>query len=176
MSKYRFKTEEEFKKDKLWDYEKGCPSGWTSTGSMNKYLGKDVPKKYNEHCRKGFRLSIMDHACYYWEFSAKDYVAKEENKNWSEWVPSKELNFNGFEYFGDKVMKVSLNGKNWHPRVVFGKKEDRFIAWRDATDIESAKSICETIYWDYAKPIKTKITIQEVADKFGLDVNEIEII
>ena len=34
MSKYRFKTEEEFKRDGLW--VKDHPNSWTSSGSMNK--------------------------------------------------------------------------------------------------------------------------------------------
>src|SRR5690625_1373976 len=113
MSKYRFKTEEEFKKDKLWDDKNGCPLGWVSTGSMDKYLGEDIPKKYNEKCKRGFHLSIMDHVGCYWDFSADDYVEKKETENWSEWAPSNEINPNGFEYFGDTLMEVSDDGKRW---------------------------------------------------------------
>ena len=176
MSKYRFKTEEEFKKDKLWDDKNGCPLGWVSTGSMDKYLGEDIPKKYNEKCKRAFHLSIMDHVGCYWDFSADDYVEKKETENWSEWAPSNEINPNGFEYFGDTLMEVSANNNWWFPRVVFGKKGGSYLAWSDAKTLEEAKNAYNSSWWKYTRPIKTKLTLKQVADKFGLDVNEIEIV
>jgi hypothetical protein len=70
MSKYRFKTEEEFKRDGLWT--KDHPSSWTSSGSMNNYLGQDIPDKYNRFCdvNKDFNYEG-------WSFSNDDYVLKE---------------------------------------------------------------------------------------------------
>jgi len=70
MSKYRFKTKEEFKRDGLWT--KDCPDTWTSSGSMNKYLGTDIPDEYNGFCD-------VNEDFYYegWSFLAKDYVLKE---------------------------------------------------------------------------------------------------
>ena len=52
MSKYRFKTKEEFVRDELWDEEHNCPDEWAWEGQMNKYLGIDVPDEFNIHCNK----------------------------------------------------------------------------------------------------------------------------
>jgi hypothetical protein len=68
MSKYRFKTEEEFKRDGLWD--KYSPVKWVS--SMNYYLGKDVPEKFNRDC--DYEVAFH-YNC--WAFSSQDYVLKE---------------------------------------------------------------------------------------------------
>ena len=50
MSKYRFKTKEQFIRDGLWDEKYNCPDNWASNEEMNKYLGKDVPDELNVHC------------------------------------------------------------------------------------------------------------------------------
>ena len=50
MSKYRFKTKEEFIRDGLWDEKYNCPDKWALDGEMNKYLGKDVPNEFNVQC------------------------------------------------------------------------------------------------------------------------------
>ena len=39
MTKYRFKTKEEFIRDGLWDEKDNCPYYWNSDGEMNEYLG-----------------------------------------------------------------------------------------------------------------------------------------
>lgn len=70
MSKYRFKTEEEFKRDGLWN--KDHPNMWTSSGSMNNYLGQDIPDKYNRFCDVNKDFSYEG-----WSFSNDDYVLKE---------------------------------------------------------------------------------------------------
>src|SRR5699024_10297543 len=113
-----------------------------------------------------------------WSFHPNDYTLKEESKNWAIWVPKKEINANGFEYFGDTLMGVSNDGERWFKRVVFGKKNNKYIAWAglDCHTLEGARAENSTFLWKYAKPIKTNLTIKEIADKFGLDVNEIEII
>lgn len=70
MNKYRFKTEEEFKRDGLWN--KNRPVEWVSV--MNKYLGQDIPDKYNRFCdaNKDFNYET-------WSFIPEDYVLKEES-------------------------------------------------------------------------------------------------
>ena len=70
MSKYRFKTEEEFKRDGLWN--KNRPNMWATSGNMNKYLGKDIPDKYNRFCDVNKDFSYEG-----WSFSNDDYVLKE---------------------------------------------------------------------------------------------------
>lgn len=68
MSKYRFKTEEEFKRDGLWN--KNRPFKWVSV--MNRYLGQDIPDKYNRFCDANKDFSYET-----WSFSSDDYVLKE---------------------------------------------------------------------------------------------------
>ena len=159
MSKYRFKTEEEFKEEGLWNEECKCPSGWEIGGHMNKYMGEEIPKEFNINCDKREDLCVGG-----WLFDRSHYVL------------NKEINPNCFEYFGDTLMEVSDEGKYWKTRVVFGKKNGRYIAWMGVDNLEGVKEECRTAPWNHAKPIKTKITLQEVADKFGLNKNEIEIV
>jgi hypothetical protein len=58
MKKYRFKTKEEFIDDNLWleDYysssHNGYPNGWCEEGRMNKYLGQEIPIKFNKLIEK----------------------------------------------------------------------------------------------------------------------------
>jgi hypothetical protein len=78
MSKYRFKTIEEFQSDDLWledsysSSHDGYPSGWCEEGSMNKYLGKDVSDEYNSKMDAGQKLHIDG-----WIFDSNDYILKE---------------------------------------------------------------------------------------------------
>src|SRR5690625_3903331 len=163
MSKYRFKTKQEFIRDGYWIDEFNAPENWNEDGGMNHFLGEDIPKEMNEKCDVGSDLNIDG-----WFFSPEDYILKEEN----------EINTNGFEYFGDTLMVVSNDGERWFKRVVFGKKNNKYIAWAglDCHTLEGARAENSTFLWKYAKPIKTNLTIKEISDKFGLDVNEIEII
>ena len=88
-----------------------------------------------------------------------------------------------------KVMKVSLlpiktkqDFKNANKRVVFMKKNDRFIAWFDADTIEKSENITSTTNWNYAvdldwqpeeetKPLK--LTMEQIAEKFNAEKIEI---
>ena len=73
MAKYRFKTEQEFKDEGLWDYKSEVPDFWNSEGKMNKYLGEDIPETHETKCSKneGFYFDS-------WYFSNTDYVLKEQ--------------------------------------------------------------------------------------------------
>ena len=75
MSKYRFKTKEEFIRDGLWNDKYNCPDEWAWEGQMNKYLGIDVPEKFNMDCdeKKDFEHDG-------WLFQSTDYVLKEQQK------------------------------------------------------------------------------------------------
>jgi hypothetical protein len=66
MTKYRFKTEEEFKRDSQWDYIHNVPSNWNMSGKMNEYIGQDIDDKYNVRieCKLSFTDSI-------WSFSSE---------------------------------------------------------------------------------------------------------
>ena len=69
MSKYRFKTEKEFRADNYWENYAGVPVGWCVSGEMNNHLGQSVPNKYNYDLDKsnGFKMDG-------WYFEAQDCV------------------------------------------------------------------------------------------------------
>ena len=59
MKKYRFKTKEEFISDDLWledEYSSSCdgyPDQWSEDGDMNKYMGEEIPTKFNKYIESG---------------------------------------------------------------------------------------------------------------------------
>ena len=77
-----------------------------------------------------------------------------------------------------RVMLVSNDECKWHKRVVFMKKCDRYLAWNKAETIEESESICGQTAWRYAKDIleKVKLTKAEIAEKFGIDPEQLEIV
>lgn len=76
-----------------------------------------------------------------------------------------------------KVMEVSNCGMEWHKRVVFTEKVGRFIAWTQAESFEEAEDEACTHDWKYAREVQEprEISIQEIADKFGISVEEVRI-
>lgn len=95
MKKYRFKTKEEFQDEDHWVTDsyagplRGCPLGWAENGAMNKYLGQELPDKYNIYIEK--RISFrMDN----WHFDP-DNVIEESEVNIEEALEQvKQLNKN----------------------------------------------------------------------------------
>ena len=75
MTKYRFKTREQFIRDGLWDEKDNCPDKWALSGQMNKYLGKDVPDEFNIHCDENEEFEYDS-----WLFQNTDYVLKEQQE------------------------------------------------------------------------------------------------
>lgn len=77
MAKYRFKTEQEFRKCNKWG--SNYPIGWTSD-MRDKYLGRDIPDQYNKYCDRNDDFSFTaEHGN--WYFSLDDYVLNETHKN-----------------------------------------------------------------------------------------------
>jgi hypothetical protein len=74
MSKYRFKTEQEFIRDGQWYVDYDCPIGWAECGQMNHYLGQDVPEGADESCDVGEGFNDDG-----WYFESTNYVLKEED-------------------------------------------------------------------------------------------------
>ena len=72
MSKYRFKTKEEFKKDGLWNDEYDVPVGWAESADMNEYMGQDVPDEFIKRIDAGHSFNDVD-----WSFNAHDCILKE---------------------------------------------------------------------------------------------------
>lgn len=80
--------------------------------------------------------------------------------------------------FKERVMWVSdfIDFVPKYKRVVFMEKNDIYLAWVKAETIEEAKKKTRFLNWDYAKEYTEplKLTLKEIADKFGVD--EIEIV
>ena len=75
-------------------------------------------------------------------------------------------------------MLVSDDKNYWKKRLVIGKFRDRFVAFSDVDNEESLKNEgTATTPWIFAKeiPTKRKLTMQEIAEKFNEDVDNIEI-
>lgn len=66
---YRFKTLEEFRKDGQLREDCDIPRGWHSGGSMNKYMGKPIPKTYYSRIISGYGFSY-----YGWSFRRNDVI------------------------------------------------------------------------------------------------------
>ena len=67
---YRFKTMDEFIRDGLFHVTNSVPHGFTQSGSMNKYIGQEIPTHLHKHCIKKEAFSHDG-----WGFSANSYVA-----------------------------------------------------------------------------------------------------
>ena len=76
-----------------------------------------------------------------------------------------------------RVMLVNNGGNEWYKRVVFMKKCDRYLAWNKAETIEESESICLVLTWRYAKelPEKVELTKSEIAEKFGISIEQLVI-
>ena len=75
MSKYRFKTEEEFKRDGDWDDVKNCPTHWNDRGKMNHFFGQDIPDIHNRSIQAG-----LDFGYEGWSIRACECTIKEEEQ------------------------------------------------------------------------------------------------
>lgn len=66
-------------------------------------------------------------------------------------------------------------------RVVFMEKNGKYIAWSNATSFEEAEKTTSTIIWNYAIDVKEtqpeikELTIDEIAEKFGVKAEQIKI-
>ncbi len=60
MKQYRFKTEEEFKADGLWNDDRDSPKTWNDQGLMNKYIGQNIDTRFNEQIEKGKEFTFDD--------------------------------------------------------------------------------------------------------------------
>lgn len=84
-----------------------------------------------------------------------------------------------YEPLDEKVMLVSNNGRDWEERVVFGKKNGRFLAWGGFETIEEALICSSVVSWGYAKEIEEPeeviLTMEEVAKLAGCKVENLKI-
>ena len=72
MSKYRFKSEQEFKDDGLWCDDYDVPVNWSEEGDMNGYMGQDVPDKFIKLIKRYDQFIYNT-----WAFGANNCIIKE---------------------------------------------------------------------------------------------------
>lgn len=133
MGKYRFKTKQEFVDEGRWDDEHYCPERWNYDGKMNKYLGKPVPKEYEQKCdlEKGFMMNSF-------YFSSNDYVYVSGEKFTIEEpseVTQKSSSETKFKE-GDKVY-ISNDSKFYHGGQGVSKNGDKLLGIITILNIES---------------------------------------
>lgn len=82
---------------------------------------------------------------------------------------------------GDKVL-VSDNSKEWHERFFAGEIEGAICPFQ-AVSLNFVREFLnnepfDTFPWKYMKPLpsKTKVTKQQIADKFDIDLDNLEIV
>jgi hypothetical protein len=78
----------------------------------------------------------------------------------------------------DREVEVRNNEQSiWEQRVLHMIRDGDFICWGNAQTIEESKSSFNLAAWRYMReiPVKTILTKQEVAEKFGVDVENLEI-
>ena len=73
MKQYRFKTEEEFIRDGLWNDKYNCPYKWNEYHKMNKFLGEDIHPKHNVKIESNESFKHDG-----WVFQACDCIIKQE--------------------------------------------------------------------------------------------------
>jgi hypothetical protein len=88
---------------------------------------------------------------------------------------------NPFENVGfqERWMMVSTNERHWFKRKVFIQKNGYFISWDNAETDEAVEEALRVAPWQYAKeieePKELELTLEEIAEKFGVSVESIKI-
>lgn len=78
----------------------------------------------------------------------------------------------------ERWMMVSEDEKKWFKRKVIAYKKEKFIVWSGAETDEKVNDTIQTAYWNYAKEIEeqqVEVTLEEIAEKFGVNVEQIKI-
>jgi hypothetical protein len=128
-------------------------------GDWIKVQVTEVKDSENYPIRCGERLSFRKNGIYHY---AEEQVAfpLEETERW---------------------MLVSNDSINWVKRKVITQKNGKFLAWIFAENDEELNSVSDAASWDFAKEIDTKIefnlelSLEEIAEKFGVNVEQIKI-
>jgi hypothetical protein len=78
----------------------------------------------------------------------------------------------------ERWMMVSDNSMRWVKRKVISHINGNFLAWNNAETDEGIKDSRNASTWKYAKQIEEhplEVTLEEIAEKFGVNVNQIKI-
>ena len=131
------KTHEEAKRVLKLAHEAGMK--WCTHIS---YIENDYWGRYQEETCYKFTSGSYGDIPYYqserFEIISSEKITDMENKT---------------EFFEERVMEVSCDGIAWYPRVVFAKKNGKYLAWAYATTVEEAEKRYSTVEWDYAREI-----------------------
>ena len=108
-----------------------------------------------------------------------------DGKNYSDDKYPSAFIRNPFENIGfqERLMLVSMgkniSGQEWFKRKVFMEKNGRFLAWTGADTDEEAIRSTSCTGWKYAKEIEEpkdiELTLEQIAEKFGVSVESIKI-
>lgn len=156
-NKYNMKTKEFKVGDKVFDIR----YGWGIVGSIN--YDDLYPIKVSYMYGKTFMSYSID--------------GKDASKNINPILSHTEYSIHSTQSEYSKVMEVSDDGKNWKRRVVFKEKQGKFLAWAGIETLEEVEDMVEVTSWNFAREIQEprEISIQEIADKFGIPVEEVRI-
>ena len=69
MTKYRFKTKEEFEADNLWSAWYNVPKHWNEEHEMDHFMGQDIPDQYIKQIESGQDFNHDD-----WSFKANQCI------------------------------------------------------------------------------------------------------
>ena len=116
MKQYRFKTIEEFKRDRLWDSRYDGPHGWHEEHAMDKFYGQDIPSQYNAHIEKNKQFGYDN-----WVFQVQDCILKEEELSLEQVLKKVKLN-NQNSLINKKTMKATTKKAASTEKFVFMDK------------------------------------------------------
>lgn len=166
MSKYRFKTEEEFSKDGTWNISQECPEGWSWSGEMNEYLGTDVPVQFNHFIDSSASLdsSVVSSKIFHlngWSFNISNCILKVPVFKFKEREIVKVIKTNASEEDWKHIGKISVDFNvgdiltvlsctnysvkfnicgNWYPISMF-EKYDKTIKEYTVKDFTEGQSV-----------------------------------
>jgi hypothetical protein len=78
----------------------------------------------------------------------------------------------------ERVVQVrDSQDESWVDRVFIMEKNEKFLCWANGETLDEAKKATNALSWNFMRevPKKRVITLQEIADKFNIDVEQIEI-
>ena len=104
MTKYRFKTKQEFKDEDRWDDEYQTPIEWCQDGDMNKYMGRDVPDQFIKQIEAGHTFTDGD-----WTFEPEDCIINEEEIILPIEQILEQIKLNNSLITKEKTMKTTVN-------------------------------------------------------------------
>lgn len=131
------------------------PNTWNTLGHMDRFLGSIQKIKFiHDNDRVEFENPLTDQ----WTFRCKHIESLAS--------PSYP-----------KVMWVSDDTVTWVKRVIFAEKCGCFLGWNGCETLEQAQWQTSVTTWVYGKDVLPviELTIQEIAEKFQLQPEQIRI-